>query len=724
LASGEPLENELRHLGINGEYRWFLVRAVPLRDAHGTILKWHGILTDIDDRKRAEALLTGEKRILEMVAKGDSLAQILDSLCRLAEEQASGVLASILLLEGNRLRHGGAPSLPKAYIDAIDGAVIGPAVGSCGTAAYRGEQVIVEDIATDPLWADYREAALPHSLRACWSTPVLSSQGKVFATFAMYYREPRRPSTRDQEIIEQITYLAGVAIERKLTQDALRRSESYLTEAQRLTQTGSWAFSPGTGKTPYWSDEAFRIWGFDPQLGPPDVQAVLQRIHPEDRERMRGLFESKFEGCRTLDVETDHRILLPDGTLKYVQGISHLVFDEAGGIAEYLGTAADVTERKRFEEALRRSEAYLAEAQKLSHTGSWAYDPAAERAIYWSEEMCRIFGLDPKASSLPDRELFQRMMHPDDRDKFNERVEKAYLEKTDFVQDYRIVLPDGTVKHLHEIGHPVLDETGKIIEYLGTEVDVTELKLAEEGRERLRQIEADLARINRVSMMGELTASLGHEIKQPIAAAVSNAEACLQWLARDKPDLAEVSEAATEMVKEARRAAEIITRVRSLFKKDEIKREVLNLNEVIADTVSLIREEADRRAITVRTELDSEIPRISADRVQLQQVLINLMLNGLEAMKDTEGELIIRSQRNDEGRALISVSDAGAGLPNGASDKIFDAFFTTKPQGTGMGLAISRSIIESHGGRLWASSNRGPGATFYFTLPNEMAESA
>jgi PAS domain S-box-containing protein len=497
-----------------------------------------------------------------------------------------------------------------------------------------------------------------------------------------------------------------------------------LTEAQRLTQTGSWAFSPGTGKTPYWSDEAFRIWGFDPQLGPPDVQAVLQRIHPEDRERMRGLFESKFEGCRTLDVETDHRILLPDGTLKYVQGISHLVFDEAGGIAEYLGTAADVTERKRFEEALRRSEAYLAEAQKLSHTGSWAYDPAAERAIYWSEEMCRIFGLDPKGSSLPDRELFQRMMHPDDRDKFNERVEKAYLEKTDFVQDYRIVLPDGTVKHLHEIGHPVLDETGKIIEYLGTEVDVTELKLAEEGRERLRQIEADLARINRVSMMGELTASLGHEIKQPIAAAVSNAEACLQWLARDKPDLAEVREAATEMVKEARRAAEIITRVRSLFKKDEIKREVLNLNEVIADTVSLIREEADRRAISVRTELDAEIPRISADRVQLQQVLINLMLNGLEAMKDTEGELVIRSQRNDEGRALISVSDAGAGLPNGASDKIFDAFFTTKPQGTGMGLAISRSIIESHGGRLWATSNSGPGSTFYFTLPNEMAESA
>src|SRR3984893_14252686 len=179
-----------------------------------------------------------EKRILEMVAKGNSLAEILGSLCRLVEAQAGDVLASILLVDGGHLRHGSAPSLPKAYTDAIDGTVIGPSGGSCGTAAYRGEQVIVEDIATDPLWADYREAALPHSLRACWSTPVFSSQGKVIATFAMYYHEPRSPTPRDQETIEQITHLAGVAIERKLTQEALRRSEAYLAEAQRVTHTG------------------------------------------------------------------------------------------------------------------------------------------------------------------------------------------------------------------------------------------------------------------------------------------------------------------------------------------------------------------------------------------------------------------------------------------------------------------------------------------------------
>jgi signal transduction histidine kinase len=225
-------------------------------------------------------------------------------------------------------------------------------------------------------------------------------------------------------------------------------------------------------------------------------------------------------------------------------------------------------------------------------------------------------------------------------------------------------------------------------------------------------------------MMGELTASLAHEIKQPIAAAVSNAEACLQWLARDQPDLVEVREAATEMVKESRRAAEIMTRVRSLFKKEEITRTILDLNEVITDTVYLIREEADRSSISMRTEFDAELPRIAADRVQLQQVLLNLMLNGLEAMKCTGGELIIRSQRDEGSRPLISISDVGVGLPVGGGDKIFDAFFTTKEHGTGMGLAISRSIVESHGGRLWATANSGQGATFYFTLPNEMGEGA
>src|ERR1700674_4122748 len=226
-----------------------------------------------------------------MVAKGNSLADILDSLCRLVEAQAGDVLASILLVEGDHLRHGGAPSLPKAYTDAINGAVIGPSAGSCGTAAYRGEPVIVEDIATDPLWADYRDLALPHSLCACWSLPVFSSQGKVIAAFAMYYREPRRPTQRDQEVIDQITHLAGAAIQQKLEKEKLQRSEAYLAEAEKLTHTGSWAWDARTQKVLYCSEEMFRIFGLDPVESLPTRKNFRQRVHPEDRDWVDKRFE-------------------------------------------------------------------------------------------------------------------------------------------------------------------------------------------------------------------------------------------------------------------------------------------------------------------------------------------------------------------------------------------------------------------------------------------------
>jgi signal transduction histidine kinase len=306
--------------------------------------------------------------------------------------------------------------------------------------------------------------------------------------------------------------------------------------------------------------------------------------------------------------------------------------------------------------------------------------------------------------------------HPEDRPKINEAMAAA---KAGGIGKFQAFCPSakGAPRWWDVITTPICNANGQPEQLLLVSRDITELKHAEEERERLGRLEADLERLNRASMMGELAASLTHEIKQPIAAAVSNAQACMIWLAREQPDLGEVSEAAAEMVKEAMRASEIMGRIRSLFQKEEIKREILDLNEVISDTLFLIRDEANRRSILVRTELDAELPVVSADRVQLQQVLLNLMLNGLEAMNSAGDELIIRSQRDERGRLLISVSDAGIGLPAGKGNSIFDPFFTTKPQGTGMGLAISRSVIESHGGRLWATAQAGHGATFSFTLP-------
>jgi signal transduction histidine kinase len=275
------------------------------------------------------------------------------------------------------------------------------------------------------------------------------------------------------------------------------------------------------------------------------------------------------------------------------------------------------------------------------------------------------------------------------------------------------------------IGHPVLDTTGHITEYIGTVVDVTDRKRAEAERERLHQLEADLAHINRVSMMWELSASIAHELNQPITAAITNANTCLLWLKRDQPDLEEAQEAAARVVMDGNRAAETINRMRSFYKKGApAQPELVDVGEIIREMTALLRSEAARWSISVHLKLADCIPNARADRVQLQQVFMNLMLNAIEAMRETGGNLEISMQVDHDKRLLIAVSDTGVGLPAAKANMIFDAFFTTKPQGTGMGLAITRSIIEAHGGRLWATDNPGRGATFQFTLPPEGATQA
>jgi PAS domain S-box-containing protein len=397
------------------------------------------------------------------------------------------------------------------------------------------------------------------------------------------------------------------------------------------------------------------------------------------------------------------------------------LFEEGGN--EGVAFALDLSEQKQAEEALRKSENYLSEAQRLTLTGSCAIDGRSREILYWSEEMFRLFGFDPQ-QGLPMWDQWLQRIHPEDRDKFRMAGDRTFLKKVDCDVEFRIVKPDGTVKHIHGIGHPVLSPNGELVQVVGTMVDITERRRAEEARDKLRQLEADLAHINRVSTMGELTASLGHEVNQPIGAAVINAQACLRFLDRDRPDLPEAREAALEMVRDATRAADIIDRVRSLYRKDSPHQEMVDVNQVIREMVVMLHNEANRYSVDMRTGLCENLPNVVADRVQIQQVLMNLMMNGIEAMRDAGGELSIRSQLAEDGQLLISVSDTGIGLPTGKGTEIFNAFFTTKSQGTGLGLAITRSIVESHGGRVWAAANSGRGATFHFTLPQKAAAHA
>jgi PAS domain S-box-containing protein len=335
--------------------------------------------------------------------------------------------------------------------------------------------------------------------------------------------------------------------------------------------------------------------------------------------------------------------------------------------------------------------------------------------LHLSEEWYRIYGFDSEKGMPAWEERLQRV-HPEDRAKWQGAIDRAIDEKGDYEVEFRILLPDGAVKYIHTVGHPVLNASGDLVQFVGSSMDISASKRAEEA---LRQAQADLARVNRVTTMGELTASLAHELNQPIAAAVTNANTCLRWLTRDHPDVEEARAAAMRIVKDGTRAADIISRIRLLFKKGTSQRELVDVNEVIREMIVLLGGETTRYSISVRTDLAADLPQVMGDRVQLQQVLMNLMINGIDAMKDVDGtrELAIKSQRGENEEVVLSVTDSGVGLPPHQADQIFNAFFTTKPHGTGMGLRISRSIIESHGGRLWAADNSPRGASFYFTLP-------
>ena len=314
---------------------------------------------------------------------------------------------------------------------------------------------------------------------------------------------------------------------------------------------------------------------------------------------------------------------------------------------------------------------------------------------------------------------WRSVVHPDDLETHMKKWQSSVASGEPFENEARHRSSSGEYRWFLVRGVPLRDKHGRILKWYGTLTDIEDRKHAEEERQRLQHLQNELAHINRVSTMGELTASIAHELKHPIAAAIISANAVIRWLKRDEPNVEQACRTTTRIIEDGRRATEIIDRLQSLYKKSPPQRELVDVNEVISQMIVLLRSEASSCAVSLRTQLGADLPKTMADRVQLQQVLMNLMLNGIEAMKETGGRLTVKSQLGEQGQLLISVSDNGIGLPDDNVDQIFNSFFTTKPRGSGMGLAISRSIIEAHEGRLWATANEGRGASFHFTLPSE-----
>ena len=383
------------------------------------------------------------------------------------------------------------------------------------------------------------------------------------------------------------------------------------------------------------------------------------------------------------------------------------------GHKTFTGFLRDISKRKQAEQALRRSEEFLAEAQHLSHTGSFSWRVATDE-ITWSEQLYRIYELE---NSVPvTLELIRTRVHPEDLTLYERMVEEARIGASDFEWQYRLLMPDRSTKYMHALARATRDQNGQL-EYIAAVQDVTARRLAEEARDKAR---SELTHVARVTSLGTLTASIAHELNQPLSGIVTNASTCLRMLAADPPNVDGARETARRTIRDGNRASEMITRLRALFSKKSATIQSMDLNEAIREVIALSLSELQKNRVILRPELAHDLPLITGDRVQLQQVILNLLRNASDAMStidDRPRDLLIRTEPDDNDRVRLSVSDVGIGFEPQAADKLFDAFYTTKNEGMGIGLSVSRSIVERHYGRLWATPNNGPGVTFSFSIP-------
>jgi PAS domain S-box-containing protein len=533
--------------------------------------------------------------------------------------------------------------------------------------------------------------------------------------------------------------------------ESLRRSEAYLAEAQRLSHTGSWAFDVATREIVHWSQEHFRIFGFDPEQGMPSFETLLQQIHPDDRVRAAEVFERAVR--ERTDYELDWRIVLPDGAMKHIHAEGHPVFNASGALVESVGTVMDVTERKRAERRLMAQHTVtqiLAQAATLREATAkilqalceclvwdvgalWSIDRDAGvlRCVeVWHKDSVEVPEFEAASREttfipgigLPGRVWFSRepAYIPDVvRDSNFLRAPIAAREVMHAAFGFPILLGGEVLGVMEFFSHEIREPEQELLDMMGTiGSQIGQFIERKQAEDALHHAQTELAHVTRVATLGEMTASIAHEINQPLGAIVNSASACLRWLEAQK--LEEARRSASRVIAEGHRASEIIGRIRALAKKAPPRKDWLDVNETIHEVIALAHSEVQRNGIALETQLSEDVPVILADRIQLQQVVLNLMMNAIEAMSGAgEGprELLVRSGTDESQGVLVSVQDSGPGFDPKSLDHLFDAFYTTKPQGLGMGLAISRSLIEAHGGRLWATANAPHGAVFQFTLP-------
>lgn len=670
VALGEPGEGEARLRRSDGEYRWFLLRASPLRDEHGKISRWYGTSIDIEDRKRAE------RRSHE------------------AEQEL------------------------RAAIDTIP-----TQVWTCrpdGTNDFSNKRLLTytnfsredtRDMGWTPMIHPDDLAAHLDKWRVATSTGTSFESEARLRRFDGAYRWFlfRAEPWRDERGNIVKWYGSHTDIEdRKQAEQAQRRTEAYLSHAQRLSRVGSFGWTPSTAEI-HWSEESFRIFELDRSVKP-TIEFVLQRVHPKDASLVRQAVDLVSQGGQ--DLNFTHRLLMPDGSVKHVHVLSHAVRDASGGL-EVVGALMDVTAVKAAQDALRENEQRFRDYAETA--SDWLWESGPDHRFTHISSRLKAAGYDPLVAIGRTRWESANCVE-EEAEKWRRHRETLDAHQPFRRFTYRLVRDDGSFLYVSTSGRPRFDVDGTFLGYRGVGTDITAEVRASQAEEALNQARAELSHVTRVMTLGELAASIAHEVNQPLAAIVTNADASLRWLNRKRTE--EARRSLEQIISDADRASAVIQRTRQLSKKADPEKAHIDINDVIHEAMLLVQSEAASHQVSLQLELASGLPRVFGDRVQLQQVIINLVMNGIEAMAGliNAHKLLIRSRQHDADQVVVAVTDIGVGIDPNTANKLFDAFFTTKSNGMGMGLSICRSIIEAHEGCLWASRNSGPGTTFQFTL--------
>ncbi|MGB8169698.1 MAG: PAS domain-containing protein [Chthoniobacteraceae bacterium] len=688
--------------------------------------------SDVATVLRASQALSGEMH----------LDGLIETLMRIVMEHAAAERALLILLHEGQTRIeaeanvGG--SVPRVTLrPEIIAAEYSGSVVQC--VIRTRESVLLDDVTvSNPHSEDeYLQRKRPRSVLCL---PILKQATLIGLLYLEHHLTPHAFTPGRVVVLELLASQAAISLEnarlyaelqqenleRKRVEDELRRSEQLMSEAQRIGQTGSWSWNIKTGKL-VWSEEQRRIFGVPAERNELTYDDFTGMIHPDDRSGAMATIDDAARLGREFNQR--FRIVLPDGAVKFIHGSANPVSTESGVLLEYVGAVRDVTDQVKVETALEEALARVRESEGQLRTTIdtipglvWTTLPEGA-GEFFSQRWLDYTGLSTEEAK---GDGWAVALHPDDKGMLFEVWVKMIATKMPGEVEARLRRFDGEYRWFLFRGAPFIDQMGNVVKWYGTNTDIDDLKQAEAGLRRreadLRKAQAELAHVTRVTTMVELAASIAHEVNQPIAGVVLNGNACMRWLSRlhgDPDALAEVRDALQRIIRDGARAGEVITRIRALFKKTETAKASLKINEVIREVIVLARSEMDKRRVILRLELDNDIPPVPGDRVQLQQVVINLILNGIEAMgavEDRPREMIIRTQLYEGGQVLVTVRDSGIGLDQERNEQLFAAFHTTKPGGLGMGLPISRSIVENHNGRLWATANEDAGATFQFTL--------